>query len=222
VKGSTLEEDPFDRLLDAMPKMAEAVNAFGSPEVQRRAFDALLATLAATVNDESHPSGPSHQHSAPNGQAAHVPEATEPEVDDSAGAQNAGPVAGRQGANGRARRSRAAKKNWPVNRDINWMPPGKVSLKDFVAEKAPATNHEKCLIIGYYLKEYLERATFDVSDVLGAYKAMSWKVPADPANTLQAAASVTSWFDTRDTGKVRVTHIGDNAVEHELPRPSKK
>jgi hypothetical protein len=31
-------DDPFDRLLDAMPKIAEAVNVVASPDVQRRAF----------------------------------------------------------------------------------------------------------------------------------------------------------------------------------------
>jgi len=31
-------DDPFDRLWDAMPKIAEAVNVFASPDVQRRAF----------------------------------------------------------------------------------------------------------------------------------------------------------------------------------------
>lgn len=31
-----MTDDPFDRLLDAMSEIAEAVNAFASPEVQRR------------------------------------------------------------------------------------------------------------------------------------------------------------------------------------------
>ena len=36
-----MTEDPFDRLLDAMPKIAQVVNEFRSEEVQRRAFEAL-------------------------------------------------------------------------------------------------------------------------------------------------------------------------------------
>jgi len=43
-------EDPFDRLLDAMPKIAQVVNEFRSEEVQRRAFEALLATLSLIGN----------------------------------------------------------------------------------------------------------------------------------------------------------------------------
>lgn len=33
-----MTDDPFDRLWDAMPKIAEAVNVFASPDVGRRAF----------------------------------------------------------------------------------------------------------------------------------------------------------------------------------------
>jgi hypothetical protein len=224
-----VEEDPFDQLLDAMPKIAEAVNSFSSPEVQRRAFEALLATLAATVNEGGdHPPGHAPAQSK-NGASSAPSSEVEPNGrsgTDAAGTSASTPEAGqgtsRAGSNGRTRRTPAAKKTWPVNRDINWMPTGKVSLKDFVDEKKPATNHEKNLVVGYYLKEHLGQLTFNVSDVLGAFKAMGWKVPSDPANTLQAAASVTSWFDTRDMAKVRVTHLGDNAVEHELPRPAKK
>lgn len=33
-----MTDDPFDRLLDAMPKITKAVNVFASPDVQRRVF----------------------------------------------------------------------------------------------------------------------------------------------------------------------------------------
>ena len=39
--------ESYERLLGAMPYIAEVVNRFRSPEVQRRAFEALLAALDA-------------------------------------------------------------------------------------------------------------------------------------------------------------------------------
>jgi hypothetical protein len=102
------------------------------------------------------------------------------------------------------------------------MPSDKTTLKDLVAEKSPGSNPDKYLVVAYYLVEYLGKEAFDVSDVLGAFKFMGWRIPADPANTFAWAASKYGWFDSRDTSKIRLTHLGHNALEHDLPRPAKK
>src|SRR5437868_6765666 len=46
-KGSrpVTESNPFNDLLDAMPRIAEAVNSFVSPDVQLRAYDNLVGTF---------------------------------------------------------------------------------------------------------------------------------------------------------------------------------
>jgi hypothetical protein len=206
-----VQEDPFDRLLDAMPKMAEAVNAFGSPEVQRRAFDALLATLAATVNEPEAVQNPPADAAGTSG--------TEETADESL--KDSGNGNGESKGNGRRGRARGPKKVWSANKNINWMPKDKISLRDFVEEKQPSTNYERNVVIGYYLTEHLGRETFDVADVLGGYKAAGWKFPGDPGNSLQVTASTRHWLDTADMAKIKILHMGVNAVEHELPRPKK-
>jgi hypothetical protein len=39
------DRDPFDRLLEAMPRIAEAVNAFSTEKNQRAALNALVDAL---------------------------------------------------------------------------------------------------------------------------------------------------------------------------------
>jgi hypothetical protein len=46
-------DDPFDRLLGAMPKIAEAVNAFASPDIQRRASATRQSRPAAPRWDDT-------------------------------------------------------------------------------------------------------------------------------------------------------------------------
>ena len=42
------DRDSFDRLLDAMPRIAEAVNTFSSEKNQRAALDALVRAIGLT------------------------------------------------------------------------------------------------------------------------------------------------------------------------------
>jgi len=58
---ATNSPDTFDRLLAAMPQIAEAVNRFDSPENQRAALAALVHAIdgdaSAPENPEPHPAG---------------------------------------------------------------------------------------------------------------------------------------------------------------------
>ena len=60
--------ESYEGLLAAMPRIADAVNRFQSPEVQRRAFEALIAAFGADR------SAPLPHHPEP----ADVPEAVAP------------------------------------------------------------------------------------------------------------------------------------------------
>jgi hypothetical protein len=208
-------QGPFDRLLDAMPRISEAVNSFTSPDVQKEAFKALIATLGAAPT------------ASPNGSAAPAESSVDPmpgvDMGESAAKTTETVTPNSSAAKARSPRKRTpgSKKVWPVNREINWSEPGKKPLTDLIAEKRPQNFHDKCLVAAYYLVEILGQESFDVPDVLGAFKAMSWRFPSDPANTLQVAASANSWFDTKDMSKVALRHHGINAVEHDLPRAEK-
>jgi hypothetical protein len=200
-----MTEDPFDRLLDAMPKISDAVNAFTSPEVQQRAFDALIAALGAL---------PAPAQTPPLGeQTGNGKDSEEP-------ATEAATSASSPKARGRRTRS-SAKKSFTADRSIDFAPTGKPSLRDFAATKSPTSIQDRQLVAAYYLTEHLERETFDVAAILGAFKFMSWPIPSNPANALQVGASSKNWFDTGDMAAIRLTHTGTNFCEHQLPKPAK-
>jgi len=201
------EHDTFDRLLNAMPRIAESINSFTSDEVQRAAFDALMTALQL----------PNEQKEA----AADVEDASGVEI------PLKSPIAGSESvANGeqspkprRAKRS-ASKKNFSIVRDLNFAPNGKQSLEEFVTDKKPKNQHEKNLIACFYLDEIMGIENITVGHVLSVYSACRWTSPSHPDTSLQATASANNWLDTSDMGSITVVWAGKNYVTR-MPVESK-
>lgn len=105
-------------------------------------------------------------------------------------------------------------------KDLNLKPSGKKSFKDFVSEKAPSSNPEKCLTAVYYLQNVLGLSKVGANHVYTCFKVEGWRVPSDLVNTLQWAASQEGWFDTKDREEIKVTTHGENHIEHDMPRNS--
>ena len=209
-----MSEDKFGRLLAEMPKIAEAINAFQSEEVQRSAFDALVRALA--VGDEAAKSGSGQTAGAGSDTeaAASNAEAVVDATEDRANGSRPG-TAGRS-QRGRTRRP-APKKSYAAVKDINFRPQGLEALRDFAKQKAPTTFHEKNLLIVYYLEQTLNLTGITVGHVLAGYKECDWKSPAIPDNSLMVTASQRGWIDTSDMKSIRTTHGGRNTVEHDMP-----
>jgi len=205
-------EDTFDRLLNSLPKIAEAVNQFESAEVQELAFEALVRALGlaeSTVAAAAVPAapGPGIANSANedlNGNAAEVDE-TETTTTTT-----------------RRRRRRQSPAGVSAERDINFRPQGQQSLRDFVAEKKPTNNDERNLVAVYYLERILGAPSIGAGHVLAAYKDCSWREPSSPTNSLAVTASSKAWLDTRNMGAIRTTVGGRNTVEHDMPITSGK
>ncbi len=201
----------LDRLIEAMPKMAEAVNAFELKDNQRLALQALLSAAGVPVGE---PVLAPVAKTEPT--LSVVPPLTEDAAsDDAEGSAEDG------SEQPKAKRTRvrkpAAKKSFPRVKDINFRPEGKVSLRDFVTQKAPTNNHEKNLVFVYYLEEHLEITAIEVGHVLAAYDEMGWKSPAIPDNSLMVTASQKRWLDTSDMKAIRTTHGGRNTVQYDMP-----
>jgi len=195
----------FEGLLGTLPRMAEAVNLFTSEENQRVALTALLDLLG--VPDEAAESV---------GAASDTSESpVTPPAEHQAGRSDHGETPPTKPSNGRQRRK--AKKSWPRERDIDFRPVGKVSLRDFVAEKLPVTLYEKNLVAVYYMERILEIPSISVGHVLAAYAACSWKPPSDPENSLQQVSSHKDWLDTSDMKAIRTVHVGSTYVEYDMP-----
>lgn len=194
--------DTFTRLIEAMPEIAEAVNAFTSIDVQRDAFNALIAAYGLPPIPEV-TTAPADLTVVP------TPTSTPVSVDE--------PATARTAERSNRTRKQPAKRTYARAKDLNLRPPGKTSLHDFAKEKQPKAYHEKNVVVVFYLSEILEVNDIDVSRVLAGYHACSWKAPSNPVNSLQVTASAKGWLDTSDMTSIKLTHNGENAVKYDLP-----
>jgi hypothetical protein len=106
-------------------------------------------------------------------------------------------------------------------RDLNLKPKDKKSFADFVAEKQPSSNFEKCAVAVYYLKNELSIDAVTPSHVFTCFKDAHWRVPPNLPNALAVTAHRKGWVDTRDTTSLAITTHGENLIEHDLPRKKK-
>ena len=198
-------EDPFDRLLDAMPKIAEAVNAFSSLEVQRQAFDALLRAHGRVDVNSVTPD-------------ADVPPAMEPSTDAQSETRTRSQSTTRKKTPSPSKKAASTAPTargrtvttWTPNRNLNVRPEGKQSLMDFVTEKNPRNGLEKNLVVVYWLQEILGKEAIDPSDVMAGYRACSWPVPSDLPNGLSVTGSKKGWLDTKSRKDIKLTLAGEN------------
>ena len=105
-------------------------------------------------------------------------------------------------------------------KDLNLKPPGKTSGQDFALEKKPSNVMHKCVVAVYYLRDELGLPAISVDHVFTFFKNATWKIPADLINTLQQAGTA-GWLDTADSQNIIITPIGENLVEHDLPKKGK-
>jgi hypothetical protein len=108
-----------------------------------------------------------------------------------------------------------------IVKDVNLEPKGKESLDAFAGSKKPGSNQEKCVVCVYYLRQELGLAEVSANHVYTCFKHMKWRIPANLPNTLQYTASKDGWLDTSNMGDIKITTIGENLVEHDLPRAPK-
>jgi hypothetical protein len=191
------EKGNFDSLLAEMPRIAEAVKAF--PEaVQTQAFEALMVELRGRATPTvSTGTGARKSTRRPAGRTRQTARAEDPK---STRRRTGGPSA---------------------VRDLNLAPKGKVSLKDFVAEKQPKTNHDRNVVAVYYLAEVLGLGSVTVDHVFTCYKDMRWREPGNLGNSLALTANRKRFLDTASLDDIKVTPAGRNHAEHDLP-PKKK
>lgn len=124
----------------------------------------------------------------------------------------------RRGAGTRGKSGKGSKKRaLSIDKDLNLRPDSADSLEAFVDKKRPTSNIVKNVVCVYYLEKHLNMEKVTANQVLTCYKSLSWRVPADIANTLQQAGSK-GWLDTSDSENILLTTLGENLVEHDLPK----
>jgi hypothetical protein len=194
-----MKTDQFDDLLAKLPKVAEAVNAFSSEEVQKIAFQTLMNALNPGLQATA-PAAPAAMPPAPNSASATAASAAQERT---------------------KRRGKVQKKTVTAARNLDFRPAGKESLKDFANSKQPANNHERNVVAVHYLAEVLGQSPIDATHVVACYLECGWTPPADPANSLQVTTSTKNWLDTADMTNITLTPTGQSYVRHDLPKKAK-
>jgi hypothetical protein len=202
-----MAETEFEQMLEAMPKIADAVSGLPQ-ELQSRAFEELLASLQGRkVSRDETPRPPENPAEDPDEAA-----------DDAPGPET--PTTRRQKAKANGKRS--PRRHWTAVRNIDFRPQGKVAFSDLAAEKSPTSIDQKNLLAVYWLEQVAEISEVGVGHVLAAYKVQNWREPAQPDTQLRNTASAKHWLDTANMKSITTTPTGRNIVEHDMPIPPQK
>lgn len=222
---STAQPDMFDRLLEAMPRIAEAVNLFTDARVQRSAVNALIAALRvpeATRTQEAATMVETSAPDAPTTEALHVVDSTGAEWEKDEVAAAPSPTrANREPAAKTTKKKRGGRK-WETVRDMDWRPEGKQSFKDLVAGKVPTNADQRNILAVYWLHEVAEVPEIGVGHVEAAFLEADWRMPAQLDNALQITASTKRWLDTSNMKDIAMTPTGRNVVRYDMPIAKEK
>lgn len=189
-------EEKYDLLKSKLPEIAKTVNEFTSVALQEKTFEVLVAALL--------------------GDKTPTQAATGPESEDLTLTKTK--VGARPGKVKKERRS-------PVPafvQDLNLVPQNEVSLKDFVASKAPKDNQETFVVVIYYLNRVLKVPSVSRDHIYTAFKHLGKKVPMNIDLAVQVTSSRKGWINSRKLDDLDVTIHGENFVEHDLPHVEKR
>ena len=106
-------------------------------------------------------------------------------------------------------------------KDLDLSPKDSKSLKEFNDEKMPTNIEERGTAAVYYLRHILEIDQASINHVFTCFKHLKWRIPANLPNALQRAGSK-GWLDTSDREDLITTPQGDNLIEYDLPKKTKK
>lgn len=196
-----MSKEDLDELLERMPKIAEAVNAFTSETVQQDAFSALVSAFAGGA-----------ARVAPKKEAAtddpRTPE--EPTIETPSTVAAATPK--------KKRKANGSKPEWTLVKGLDLHPVGKVSFADFVAQKQPKSYEDRYAVVVYYLEQIMELPAVSINEVGTVFRLTpNWPEPTSVSAGLRVASSRKSTIDCASMEAIKTTPTGRNFVEHKLP-----
>jgi hypothetical protein len=93
------------------------------------------------------------------------------------------------------------------------------TLRELYKTKKPTSGFEKNVVFVYYLQQTLGmKSGITPNHIYTCYKSVGEKFPAALKQSLIDTARRKGWIDTRDTNSIKLSTIGENLVEHDLPR----
>lgn len=205
-----MSTEDLDALLERMPKIAEAVNAFNSETVQQEAFVSLVAAFNGKTARRL-------SEALPNVKAIVEDEPTLPT--DSVFENDVAANGGSQQKRTR-KKSNGSKSDWTMVKGLDLFPEGKKSFEDFIAEKQPSSNQDRFPVIIYYLSETLGISPVTKNEVGTVFRLMApsgWQEPTNLTTGLQMAAHRKATIDSSSMDDLKITPTGRNFVLHKLP-----
>ncbi|MDO9485391.1 MAG: hypothetical protein Q7K25_04950 [Actinomycetota bacterium] len=196
-----MADDQFDALLARIPEIAKAVNAFTSPEIQQAAFELLVATMS----DEDAPVKP------PKDPSKTITKSAKKTVRKTSAASDTPADVSKP--------KRQISASPPkIDKDLDLVPKGKRSFKEFVASTQPANNNERVLVAAYWLTHEIDEDATTRDRIFTCFRDSAWPIPTDLSNTISQTGSKNLLSSTRT--EIRVSVNGINFVEHTmLKRP---
>jgi hypothetical protein len=100
--------------------------------------------------------------------------------------------------------------------DLNFMPEGQQTLRDFYAEKAPRNDMENFLVVIYYMQHVMHLEKIGPGHVRTAMRDVNVPVPLDIKQTLRNMKAKKIWINFSDIEDIRTTTQGQNYIEHDI------
>jgi hypothetical protein len=192
-----MKTDQLDALLKRLPEIAKAVNEFDSAEIQREVFRRLMDAAGMPMERAAEQHSDTTANSPPKkrGKAA------------------ASTFSNSEKGNKSPRRD--SEKYELI--DIDFHPSKSKSLKEFYEEKSPKSDPEKYAVIMKYLEKILGLNNITRNHLYSAFKALSLKVP-NVSKGLNNTRGRHGWVQFSGNGPISLTRIGENYVDHDLPK----
>ncbi|HEY8759617.1 MAG TPA: hypothetical protein VIP52_01760 [Candidatus Dormibacteraeota bacterium] len=192
----------MDELLAKLPAIAAAVNSFKSEAVQQQVMAAILSGWSGGASSDARAAASESASTSTSKPRRRL----RGKAGDSAGDEE------------KSTRTRRRPGSFTIVKDLDLRPKDKQSLKDFTAAKRPKGFQEHIAIAVHYMKTTLQVPRVSVDHVYTCFKDQSWRLPGDLANTISVTASSKGWLDSRDRSDIHMTTVGENLIEHDLPR----
>ncbi|SRR6266478_6264796 len=94
-------------------------------------------------------------------------------------------------------------------------------LREFYAQKKPKNFTEENAVFVYYLNRLKEVEGVTTNHIFTCYKEVGARLPGALYQSLLDTNRKKGWIDTGNMNRILISPIGENFVEHDLPRKEK-
>jgi hypothetical protein len=102
--------------------------------------------------------------------------------------------------------------------DLNFMQKGKKSLRDFFAEKSPATDMEKILVAVYYMQHEMTISKIGLGHIRTALKDVGSSIPLALPQTVRNMSTKKTWLKFTALEDITTATGGENHVNHDMSK----